>query len=416
VVSRDDVAGDMGVPAGQEQGVSATLGVVTASDERTTAPSDGSVGARPEALSWQRLLFPGVFLVTLAQTAGGISTYSHGATAVVGYVILVAFCIAYLTGIAMLGGRPTARSFWVVYALLCAMFVAESVVAHEDALAMLTFIGTLAIAVLWRRAVPIVVVLVATAMFLPALVPSWNRGVDTDAAFTLAIVLGAMFAFFSLMRANFALTEARSRIAVLAAEGERQRIARDLHDLLGHSLTTITVKAGLARRLSEHGDAERAATEIREVEDLARQSLADVRAAVAGYRVTTLTGELATGRELMRTLGMKADFPPSADVVDPRHHELFGWVVREGLTNVVRHARASTCTISLGRDWIEMVDDGVGSWSAPGSGLRGLSERVEAAGGRLAAGRVDNGWVLRAEMSSDAAAELAPSSARGAER
>ncbi len=98
-------------------------------------------------------------------------------------------------------------------------------------------------------------------------------------------------------------------MARLAAEGERSRIARDLHDLLGHSLTTITIKAGLARRLSAT-DPERAAAEIGEVEDIARRSLADVRAAVAGYREVSLAGELATGRELLRAAGIEADAAP----------------------------------------------------------------------------------------------------------
>ncbi|MCU1359563.1 MAG: two-component system histidine kinase [Ilumatobacteraceae bacterium] len=351
----------------------------------------------PQRLTWQRAIFPGVFLVTLVSTLAGVDNHTDGAASAVGYTILAEFCVVYVVGINLLG-HPGQRRFWISWAALCALFVAETFFAHEDALAMLTFIGTLAIAVLWRRAIPLVIALIALAMFLPPAVPSWHQGVDADAGFTLAIVLGAMFAFFNLMRINGQLTEARAEIALLAAESERQRIARDLHDLLGHSLTTITVKAGLARRLFERGEPERAAHEIAEVEDLSRSSLADVRAAVAGYRATTLTGELATGRELMRTLGIRVEFPPSADAVDPAYHELFGWVVREGLTNVVRHAHATTCTISLGRNWIEIADDGAGMGFAPGNGLMGLTERVQQAGGALTAGRGEHGWVLRAQM------------------
>ncbi|MGB0093272.1 MAG: histidine kinase [Solirubrobacteraceae bacterium] len=161
------------------------------------------------------------------------------------------------------------------------------------------------------------------------------------------------------MEGNRALAEARAELARLAAENERFRIARDLRDLLGHSLTTITVKAGLARQLGE-ADPPRALQEIAEVEGLARRSLADVRAAVTNYRDVTLAGELAAGRELLRASGITADLPRAVDAVDPTHQELFGWVVREGLTNVVRHAHASSCAVRLSASSVEIVDDGVG--------------------------------------------------------
>ena len=117
--------------------------------------------------------------------------------------------------------------------------------------------------------------------------PDWNMLI------TLPLVSLAMFGFFTIIKANRELSEARAEVARLAAENERTRIARDLHDLLGHSLTTITVKAGLAHRLARPGPGARR-EEIGEVEQLSRSALADVRAAVAGYREVTLAGELAT--------------------------------------------------------------------------------------------------------------------------
>src|SRR5581483_8767397 len=98
--------------------------------------------------------------------------------------------------------------------------------------------------------------------------------------------------------------------------------------------------------------------EISEVETLSRRTLADVRAAVAGHRDVTLAGELATAREVLRAAGIIAELPGSVDVVDPSLSETFGWVVREGITNVVRHSRALHCTISLAPRSIEIVDDG----------------------------------------------------------
>jgi two-component system sensor histidine kinase DesK len=202
-------------------------------------------------------------------------------------------------------------------------------------------------------------------------------------------------ATIQVIHANEQLTETRAELARLAAENERIRIARDLHDLLGHSLTTITVKAGLARRLGA-ADPEGAVAQITEVEDLCRRVLADVRAAVSGYREVTLASELARGRELLRASGITADLPTATDVADPAHQELFGWAVREGLTNVIRHSRARSCTVRVSASSVEIVDDGQGSAAAPGNGLSGLRERAAAAGGGVDAGPAQpTGWRLR---------------------
>jgi two-component system sensor histidine kinase DesK len=220
---------------------------------------------------------------------------------------------------------------------------------------------------------------------------SWHRGFDLSNGASVGLVSLAMWAFFGIIHTNHALDEARAEVATLAAEGERNRIARDLHDLLGHSLTTITVKAALAKRLADRDPAQ-AASEIGEVEELARQALADVRAAVSNYRVVTLTTELATAQEVLRATGIDAQVLSPTDVVDADLHELFGWVVREGTTNVVRHAQASHCTIDLGPRSIEIRDDGLGAiGGAEGNGISGLRERVDAAGGRVEAGAVTSG-------------------------
>jgi two-component system, NarL family, sensor histidine kinase DesK len=124
--------------------------------------------------------------------------------------------------------------------------------------------------------------------------------------------------------------------------------------------------------------------------------LADVRAAVSGYREVTLASELARGRELLRASGITADLPTATEVADPAHHELFGWAVREGLTNVIRHSRARSCSVRVSASCVEIIDDGHGSAADPGNGLSGLSERAAAAGGGVEAGPVQPaGWRLR---------------------
>ena len=185
------------------------------------------------------------------------------------------------------------------------------------------------------------------ARHVPVAIPSWHDSLsaafDNVAPLAIPVVAIVTYGVVALQRSNRALAEARAEVARLSAESERSRIACDLHDLLGNSLTTITVKAGLARRVGVT-DRERASREITEVEDLSRQALTEVRAAVSSYREATLASELARGRELLRASGVTADFPTATDVVDAAHQELFGWAVREGLTNVARHARATTCT------------------------------------------------------------------------
>jgi two-component system sensor histidine kinase DesK len=345
------------------------------------------------------LLFPGIWLVYLLQTAAGVGTYSDGAVAALGYAGIAAFGAAYL--LAIDAARRDARRYRVWFGAMVALTLLEIPVAREDAFVMCVFIAVLLMAGFafrghGRAAILAIVGMTAVATFLPAAVPAWDAEPDWTMLITLPLVALAMFGFFTILRANRELSEARAEVARLAAENERTRIARDLHDLLGHSLTTITVKAGLARRIAER-DPARAAREIGEVEGLTRSALADVRAAVDGYRDVTLAGELASAQEVLRAAGIAAATPRAIEV-DPAHAELFGWVVREGVTNVVRHSRAHTCTIAVGPDWLEIADDGRGGADAPGNGLTGLRERVAAAGGTVRAGSEAGGWRLRVDM------------------
>jgi len=282
--------------------------------------------------------------------------------------------------------------------VLVALLVLELPLAHASAFVLAVFLTITIVARLGARSAPVVVVLALASLLVPPAIPAWH--VSLGAAFgdvtpvAIPVVALGIFAVVRVLRGNSALAEARAELASLAAENERFRIARDLHDLLGHSLTTITVKAGLAARLGAPGQdrarQEQALQEIAEVETLARQALADVRAAVANYRDVTLAGELATGRQLLRAAGIAADLPRAVDMIDPAHQELFGWVVREGLTNIVRHAHASSCAIRLTASGVEITDDGVGGGALPGTrpghGLASLRERVAAAGGVVDAG------------------------------
>jgi two-component system sensor histidine kinase DesK len=355
----------------------------------------------PQRARFLRYVFPGLWLIYLGQTASGVNTHSSGAAAAAGYAILAAFVVCYLMALPAAWGSDRRRA-WTLYVVAWALFAAELPFAHQDATVLCIYIAVLTVGNLGlsRREtlIPLLGVLAGAAAFGPKLVPSWHAPVQYGNGLAVILVGLAMFGFFSLVRSNAELAAARAEVARLAAENERSRIARDLHDLLGHSLTTITVKAGLARRLAERGETERAAAEITSVEELSRRSLSDVRAAVAGYRDVTLIGELASAREVLRAAGVSAALPGATDAVDADLQELFGWVVREGVTNVVRHARARTCTIELGPNWIEIVDDGRGGIGGAGNGLAGLRERVSARGGTTTAGGCPQGWRLRVDV------------------
>ncbi len=362
--------------------------------------------ARSGRAGFMRWIFPGLWLIYLGQTVSGVNKHSHGAAAVAGYVIIGAFVVTYLVALPAAWTDNRRRS-WVLYIVAWALFAAELPFAHEDATVFCTYIAVLTVAIIGlsnrEQLFPLLALLAVAATFGPKLVPSWHAPAQYGNGLATLLVGMAMFGFFNIIRSNAELAAARSEVARLAAENERSRIARDLHDLLGHSLTTITVKAGLARRLAERGENERAAAEIADVEALTRRSLADVRAAVSGYRDVTLTGELASARELLRAAGVTASLPGAVDVVDTDLQELFGWVVREGVTNVVRHARANSCTISLGPNWIEITDNGRGGPTLPGTGLTGLRERVAAIGGSTEAGGCAEGWRLHVEVPTDRA-------------
>jgi two-component system sensor histidine kinase DesK len=180
---------------------------------------------------------------------------------------------------------------------------------------------------------------------------------------------------------------AREEMAQMAVEEERSRMTRDLHDILGHSLTVITVKAQLASRLIGQDEA-RATAEIADIERLAREALTDVRSTIAGRREVSLAPELVNARAALASANIEAEIPNALDEVTCANRELFGWTIREGVTNVLRHSKATRCTIRLSSTSVEIHDDGVGATpvDTDGNGLRGLRERVLAAGASIQTG------------------------------
>ncbi|WP_052809723.1 sensor histidine kinase [Streptomonospora alba] len=295
---------------------------------------------------------------------------------------------------------------WGVRLLMCALLlclggVLVALMGVKNAWVLvfaLCVIGAFARTVTAAGAVVVVVAAVGLAAFLEDSLAS-----VMSELILLATVGVAMILFMQLVEANEQLRRARDRIAEFAVVEERERVARDLHDILGHSLTTITVKAGLVRRLLEDSGQEAIAGEAGEVERFARDALADVRATVSGYRSVTLAGELAAAASALRAVGISARLPHAVDDVDPQARQVFGYVVREAVTNAVRHSRAAQVEVRLGRDWLVVEDDGPGVGAVRiGNGLRGLQERVAAQGGTLEVERPPGGgFAVRARVPAD---------------
>jgi two-component system, NarL family, sensor histidine kinase DesK len=191
-------------------------------------------------------------------------------------------------------------------------------------------------------------------------------------------------------RLNQALVMAQDEVAHMAQIAERERIARDLHDLLGHTFSVIVLKSELASRLSAT-DPARAADEIRDVERIARDALAQVRAAVRGYRSAGIASELKSARETLETAGIQVETQVETQIdappLSPAQEGVIALALREAVTNVVRHAQATFCRLTLRRNGpyceLEIQDNGRGGTAEEGSGLIGMRQRVETLGGAL---------------------------------
>jgi two-component system sensor histidine kinase DesK len=334
---------------------------------------------------------------------------------VVGLGAAIGFCAVYLTGFLAVrrhyrytGRLPSAVESALRIGGLVALGAVLTAIVGESGLTTLVYIAVMAVFTYPPRAAwSIVFGSALTGGVLPRVVPGWDRTIDL--VFAVMVAALAVWGVTRVVQRNAQLAEAREEITRLAIAAERNRFGRDMHDLLGHSLTVVSVKSELAARLVQLAP-ERAEAELRDIQRLVREALTDVRAAVAGYREMSLATELASARSALDAAGIEADVPVTGEAVDPERQELFAWVVREGVTNVVRHSDARRCWIRLDRATIEIGDDGRGPTGpidgepeAPegaagvGHGLHGLRERLDAAGGALSVARREGGgFLLRA--------------------
>lgn len=283
--------------------------------------------------------------------------------------------------------RPVHPQVWRHIAILSVVTIVVVALVGSSAIGILIYISIIAIFTLPTLESGLVTVgVIAAILVLPQLLPG-HMSVPATVPFVLVVVVIWAGRQMGLRNRAFDAAMRRQR-AELAIVDERNRVARDVHDILGHSLTVITLKTELAQRLIDI-DVDRAKTELVDIERLAREALAGVRDTVGGLREISLEGELANARTALSAAGIDARMPVDGLAVSSARRQLFGWVLREGVTNVVRHSGARRCTVVIGPSDIEITDDGRGfdeDGYHGGAGLDGLRHRVREAGGTLCIG------------------------------
>jgi two-component system sensor histidine kinase DesK len=381
------------------------------------------IGQRPETRKQMmvKMLWTGIWLVYLSAPVSDLLHGGHGiVAAVLGWLGLAGF-VAWYLALLFRTGRRNAESFVLTsLAVLAAGSTLLVLTLGREWLVLFVYVSIASGAALPLRlarwTIPAASALMAGLALLVA------DGADYIGALLIPALLGgfAMTGVRELVRTTIELREARARVAQLAANEERLRLARDLHDLLGHSLSLITLKSELAgRMLPAHPD--KAARQVADIEQVSRQALVDVREAVSGYRRARLAAEIAGAQAALTAAGVSAALPAEPDLtgVPEESESALAWALREAVTNVVRHSGARSCTVELlhrqtldgPRLELTVEDDGSGgAGNGPGNGLTGLTERLEKAGGSLETTGTRHGFRLVARVPAGIAADVGSAS------
>jgi two-component system, NarL family, sensor histidine kinase DesK len=385
----------------------------------------------PGTGSSQKWFFSGIWLIYLASPVSDLFGHHHGVLWIAGgLAITVAFCVIYLpvllcsesrSWLARLGLVALAvlaavacvvygqawTPLWIYVSAAAGMVLIAAPNGRREALRGILAIGAAYVLFSWLAHA-------GTAQFLAVLLPVLLVGI-------------AMMGFRMQIQLMHELAQAKETVAKLAANEERLRLARDMHDLTGQSLSMITLKSELAaKRLSRLPDTQERHAVLGDLGDIgrvSRQTLHDIREAVSGYRRPTLAIEVITARNALDAAGIRLDDDAGltlrSGTFDADAEAVLAWCLREATTNVIRHSGARNCRIRLtehdGELSLEVTDDGhglpVSQSSEPphnedpgalkGAGLRGMSERLSAVGGRLSLGSAGQGFRLTATVPAD---------------
>jgi two-component system sensor histidine kinase DesK len=358
-------------------------------------PGDATRAARV----W-RVSLTAVWLVYLIEPVSGLFGHHHDDLYIAGGIaIIAAFCVVFV-GVIAEANRSTRRSLLGLAALFALALAACILYGGTGATSLWIYVAALTgLVIPVQRTAVWLVAAVTVAYSITSLTSHVDLG-DFLINLVPTMLLGlAMIGLRSHFELTHELSEARETVARLAASQERLRLARDMHDLTGQSLSMITLKSELALRLLGRlpagPDRDRVSDEIEQVGAVSRQTLHDIREAISGYRRPTLAVEVITARAALESAGITpqddAELTLLSGTFDPDAEAALAWCLREAVTNVVRHSGARTCHIRLSRRGrtlsLEVRDDGRGHIGAepsgPGTGLRGMSERLCAVGGSL---------------------------------
>ncbi|MEU6544279.1 histidine kinase [Streptomyces sp. NPDC046859] len=352
-----------------------------------------------------KFLWIGIWLAYLGAPVDDLLHGGHGdGVVVLGWIGLAAFVAWYFALVSRAGRGEHNAVVLGSLAVLAAQSTVLSLTLGRQWLVLYVYVAIASGAALPFRLARWTIPAVSALLTGAALVVPGGTSFLTGLLFPALLGGFSMTGVRELIRTTTELREARATVARLAANEERLRLARDLHDLLGHSLSLITLKSELAGRMLP-GHPDKAAQQVADIEQVSRQALVDVRAAVAGYRRPRLLEELAGAQVALTAAGITAELPAEPDLTGvPEDSETaLAWALREAVTNVVRHSGARRCTVELLRrrtldgPLVELAveDDGPGgAGGGPGNGLTGLTERLTQAGGTLEAGGTRHGFRL----------------------
>lgn len=362
------------------------MGAATVGTKIMTTMTDPPTHSPAARSPWERFgwLMGAIWLVFLAFPVTAVATASIApALQFVALLAMTVFAAGYLIGfwyVAHLSDSARAiRAGGLFLAGLCALSLIVAATAGIAALGMMPFLIAFGMFNQRLRTGTIL------ALFWIALTAAVLTVIGGFRQYWFFLIINALVMF-----ANFLVrwidTRQDSHL-VLERQfnliAERERVARDVHDVLGHSLTVLTVKTQLARRLID-SDPEAAKDELTRMQAMTREALGEIRATVSGLRVARLSEELDNARQALSDVGIDASLPDNADIAEPRYRLAMAWLLREAVTNVVRHSNAQHCRVGLTERALIVTDDGVGAGDAGNAhGLRGADERVRGAGGEL---------------------------------
>jgi two-component system sensor histidine kinase DesK len=401
------------------------------SDAATTPASPGQAGQGQGATDWTeqtlyaeareegvpgvgspwRWFFSGVWLIYLIQPVADLF-HRHDAVWIAGGVVItVAFCVIYMPVLMFSDTRPRLAIYGL--GVLVVLATVACVVYGKSWTPLWIYVsaasGMIVTSAYDRRRAYLSVFAITGCYLLFCRITHLDMGTTLAVLVPVLLIGLAMVGFRLQLTLMRQLAQARETVAKLATNEERLRLARDMHDLTGQSLSMITLKSELAAKrlakLPSSAERDAALTELGDIGRVSRQTLHDIREAVSGYRRPTLAIEVITARNALEAAGIALDDDAGltlrSGTFDPDAEAVLAWCLREAVTNVIRHSRARHCRIRLteraGEVSLEVTDDGRGfvsqNLAAPaapggprGSGLRGVSERLSAIGGRLSLG------------------------------